>query len=226
MSQAKTSRSLVYACVLHNGRLWICILVAMTIVRVSADLVFSIYYVLLVLFLCVLQVCVVHISGRCFFFTSDKNPACTYVGRWQSLCWYFLRSRFYVLGWTFMKLLYFALKFYVVLWNSRVIDDGLYLHCFSKPKAINSPEKPFLPFIENWKTSTFISKPCLLEQTPDLSRLSSFIPFLSVCQTMPCLRSPLPFHQESSTALWRMKCFSPSALQEKSLSPRHVAESY
>lgn len=144
MSQAETSRSLVYACVLYNGRLSVCTLGAMTIVGVSAVLIFSIYYVLLVLFLCVLQVCVVHRSACCFVFTSDKNQACTYVGRWQNLCWYFLRSRFYVLRWTFMKLLYFELRFYVVLWNSRVIDDGLHLYCFSKPKAINSPEKPFL----------------------------------------------------------------------------------
>lgn len=64
---------------------------------------------------------------------------------------------------------------------------------------------------------TFISKSCLPEQSPDLSRLPSLILLFIVCQCVLCPRCPWPFYQESSTTLQRLKRFSPSALQAQSL---------
>lgn len=58
---------------LHNRRVSVCILVAMSVFfSLCCFGITSIYYVLLILFLYVLQFCVMHISAFSFIFTSNK----------------------------------------------------------------------------------------------------------------------------------------------------------
>lgn len=100
-----------------------------------------------------------------------------------------------------------CMKFYVVLQNSNTIDDGLHLYCFLELKAINSPEKCFPDFIQNWKTSTFLkhylsSLVCLSNHLISADFLPSFFSSLCVGQSrvpdphgLSLRRSPLLYKE-------------------------------
>lgn len=236
VSQAKTSSSVGYTCVpaqqetlnLHpcgHACCWSQCCFGMTSIR----------FVLLIL--CLLQVCVTHIPACVFVFISDKvesKKSTLYLVRKVAKSVLVLpEEQVPCSGVNLHEIAVFCILSFMLFYKIPELLIMAFIFIALRTEGYKFSRETFSWVHTNLKDShilgTFISKPCLPEQPPDLSRLPSLIPLFSVCQPVPCPSSPQPFCQESSTALQRMKRFSPSALQVQSLRYRDikwVAEGY
>lgn len=144
-------------------------------------------------FICATHLCHPCICS-CFVFTSHKvkpkKSTLYFKERVAKSVLALSESRFHVLGQTPWNCCVLCFKFYVILWNSRIIDHGFHLHCFSEAKAANSPEEPFPGFTQSWNSSTFLT--CSLANLACLCNhlvSAGFLPFplSSLCHVLdPC----------------------------------------